>query len=156
MDDLTCYCKEYNSKSIFFSVLKFARVYGHLAPGGYPVELQKGLWWMEPARVGVCVDAAMRASCKPDTGPAQTDAPFVGDTTHRCDFTRKPTAPPLIHNPDPYVAPAGPMSSDTTNRCDFDRKPLNKVPAWRPKDRRRPAGQFEVGVAARFSCSLAI
>ena len=55
MDDLTCYCKEYNSKSIFFSVLKFARVYGHLAPGGYPVELQIGLWWMEPARVGVCV-----------------------------------------------------------------------------------------------------
>jgi len=92
----------------------------------------------------MCGGTAMRASCKPDTGPAQTDAPFVGDTTNRCDFTRKPTAPPDKHHPDPYVAPQGQMSSDTTNRRDFDRKPLNKTPAWRPKDRRRPAGQFEV------------
>jgi len=90
----------------------------------------------------------MRASCKPDTGPALTDAPFVGDTTQRCDFTRKPTARPTLHNPDPYVAPEGLMSDATTNRCDFDRKPLSKIPAWRPKDRRRPAGQFEVSAAS--------
>jgi len=99
----------------------------------------------------------MRASCKPDTGPAQTDAPFVGATTNRCDFTRKPTAPPELHHPDPYVAPEGLMSADTTNRCDFDRKPLNKTPAWRPKDRRRPAGQFEVratsAAAAAWLCN---
>ena len=87
---------------------------------------------------------AMRASCKPDTGPAQTDAPFVGDTTNRCDYTRKPAVPPELHRPDQYHPPEGQMSSDTTNRRDFDRKPLNKTPAWRPKDRRRPAGQFEV------------
>jgi len=92
----------------------------------------------------MCGGTAVRGSCKPDTGPAQTDAPFVGDTTNRCDYTRKPTAPPQLHNPDPYLPPEGQMSSDTTNRCDFDRKPLKKTPAWRPKDRRRPAGQFEV------------
>lgn len=158
MDDLTCYRKEYNSKSIFFSVTFEIRtsIRAFSARRVSSGITERSLVDGASACRCVCVDAAMRASCKPDTGPAQTDAPFVGDTTHRCDFTRKPTAPPLIHNPDPYVAPAGPMSSDTTNRCDFDRKPLNKVPAWRPKDRRRPAGQFEVGVAARFSCSLAI
>lgn len=92
---------------------------------------------------GAC--AATRPSCKPDQGTAQSDAPFVGDTTHRCDYTRKRTVTEK-HQPDPYVAPEGQMSSDTTNRCHFDRKPLDKTPACRPKDRRRPAGQFEVAV----------
>lgn len=82
-------------------------------------------------------------SCKPDQTPVQSDAPFVGATTNRCDYTQWPTKRPDHHLPDPYMPPEGPMATMTTNRRDFNKKPLDKNPAYKPKERRRPAGQFE-------------
>ena len=82
-------------------------------------------------------------SCRPDNGPHQSDAPFVGGTTQRNDYIKWPNHKPPIHEPDQYVKPAGDMQFNTTTNTDFTKKPIHLVTAIRPTGRMGKPGNFD-------------
>jgi len=84
-----------------------------------------------------------QATCKPDSQPFRSVAPFEGDTTQKVDFVEWPTERVKLHERERYQKPEGDMNLDTTTHTDYIRKPLERMAPARPQEARRVAGKFD-------------
>ncbi|ELT93386.1 hypothetical protein CAPTEDRAFT_126228 [Capitella teleta] len=81
-------------------------------------------------------------SCKPDSNPYQSSAPFQGETTNRHDYTKKSGDRPHVHQHEEYVKPDGDMLLNTTSHTDYAPKAGERTQIRRPPSTKRAPGKF--------------
>jgi hypothetical protein len=88
-------------------------------------------------------DAAKAQSCKPDSNPYQSQAPFEGNTTHNADYIKWQVERPYQRDQPAYEKPLGEMDMITTSHTDYVKKPLERQLPKRPQEAQKNPGKFD-------------
>lgn len=83
-----------------------------------------------------------QSTCKPDSKPYQSDAPFQDDTTQRMDYKKWPTERPWVREQEQWTKPDGQMNTDTTTHTDYTKKPIERAVMIKPAGQHKTPGKF--------------